>query len=293
MSTRRVGDDLQFDHGAQFVRPKTAGFSEFLEILKDEHSSNQSVMQWEAKAYDSAENTVPFFVGGPAMNKFLSPIAHDLEVEFKIEVQSVNRVPDGWRLSFDQGEDQVFGTVISTVPVVQARRVCAEEAELVDAMANVSMAPCWALMIAFDSALPVGFDTWRHVSETIGWIARDSSKPLRGGSGEGDKECWVVHASPEWSTQHLELEKEQAAKLLEAEFRKALGEVSTGDLPAAIHSVAHRWRYAQTIQALGKPYLANAADDLFIGGDWCLGARVEAAYESGTAIAEAVAVTLS
>ena len=49
---------------------------------------------------------------------------------------------------------------------------------------------------------------------------------------------------------------------------------------------AHRWLYAQTKVPLGKSFLKNKDNTLFIGGDWCLGANVQAAFNSGLEIAE-------
>ena len=53
-----------------------------------------------------------------------------------------------------------------------------------------------------------------------------------------------------------------------------------------IYASAHRWRYARVTQALGRPFLTNVDGTLHLGGDWCIGPRVEAAWQSGTAIAE-------
>jgi hypothetical protein len=39
---------------------------------------------------------------------------------------------------------------------------------------------------------------------------------------------------------------------------------------------------------LGAPFLHSNDGTVHVGGDWCLGARVEAAWASGTAIADAV-----
>ena len=43
---------------------------------------------------------------------------------------------------------------------------------------------------------------------------------------------------------------------------------------------------ARVTQALGRPFLTNVDGTLHLGGDWCIGARVEAAWQSGTAIAD-------
>jgi predicted NAD/FAD-dependent oxidoreductase len=50
-------------------------------------------------------------------------------------------------------------------------------------------------------------------------------------------------------------------------------------------AIAHRWRYARVTKALGLPFLRSADAAVYLGGDWCIGARVEAAWDSGTAIA--------
>ena len=50
------------------------------------------------------------------------------------------------------------------------------------------------------------------------------------------------------------------------------------------HAAAHRWRYARVTQALGRPFLRSLDGMLYLGGDWCIGARVEAAWTSGTAL---------
>jgi predicted NAD/FAD-dependent oxidoreductase len=47
----------------------------------------------------------------------------------------------------------------------------------------------------------------------------------------------------------------------------------------------HRWRYAFTAEALGKPFLWDRTSQLGACGDWCLGRRVEDAWRSGVDLA--------
>jgi renalase len=56
--------------------------------------------------------------------------------------------------------------------------------------------------------------------------------------------------------------------------------------PGAVrHAAAHRWRYAKVAAPLGRPFARDPSGTLHAGGDWCLDARVEAAWLSGDAIA--------
>jgi predicted NAD/FAD-dependent oxidoreductase len=50
-------------------------------------------------------------------------------------------------------------------------------------------------------------------------------------------------------------------------------------------TAVHRWRYARVTASLGQPFLRDAGGSLYLGGDWCIGPSVEAAWTSGTAIA--------
>jgi renalase len=52
--------------------------------------------------------------------------------------------------------------------------------------------------------------------------------------------------------------------------------------------LAHRWRYALVETPLGQACLWDDAARLGVCGDWCLGGRIEAAHDSGTALARAV-----
>jgi len=86
-----------------------------------------------------------------------------------------------------------------------------------------------------------------------------------------------------WSRTHLEIEKDVAKEHLLDLLRAA-----RGTLPPIAHATAHRWRYAMTIAPLGRSHIMSPDGSLLIGGDWCLGARVEDAWDSGRAMAQAI-----
>jgi len=58
---------------------------------------------------------------------------------------------------------------------------------------------------------------------------------------------------------------------------------------ANLSAVAHRWRYAAVEQALGEPFAVDWDRQLVACGDWCEHGRVEAAFLSGEAAAQAMA----
>ncbi len=279
LATRRAGDGSAFDHGAQYVTARSAA----LQSLVRATIESGAAAPWQPRDVGrQAPEPEDWFVGTPAMNALVKPLARGLDIRLETQVAAVERDGGGWRLrtSVDQS-GAPFDVVVSTAPAPQARALFDFESGIARALAEVAIAPCWALMLTFAESLDCGFDVRRSATEDLAWIARNGSKPGRG----EDKDCWVAHAGPDWSRRHLERERDAVAPMMIEMLRRTL---NVG-LPEIEHAAAHRWRYARTIVPLGQPYLRSEDGTLFVGGDWSLGARVESAFESGRAIAADIA----
>jgi predicted NAD/FAD-dependent oxidoreductase len=207
-------------------------------------------------------------------------LARGLDVEYRHRVDRVERDGAGWRLASDTGlRTYGFDSVVIAVPAPQALPLLAAEPDLQAAVAGVGMQPCQAAMLGFERPLPAGFAGAFVEDSPLAWVARDSAKPQR-----PEAECWVLHATPEWSrSHHGEPAREVLAALLRA-FSEALGAA----LPAPSHASLHRWRFAATGQALGEPFLWQPEAGLAACGDWTLGGRLENAFLSADALATAM-----
>ena len=283
MATRRHSSEIAFDHGAQYIRSRSGEFADFL----DGFSSVGTAKVWDARARDVATaDDRSMIVGAPTMNSLLRPIAAQLDMRLNTTIASISQKGNEVWIVDDQGGGEIFDFVIVTVPVDQARNLLAGDAQILEQMSDVEIMPCWSLMVAFDEPLQSEFDQWRYVSDELGWIARNGSKPDRPSA-----DCWVVHARPEWSRENLEMSKEQACESLLGLFEGAMQNDGIS-LPVPIHSAAHRWRYAQTLTSMGSNYAASKSGRIVAGGDWALGARIECAFDSGMAMARHVATAL-
>ena len=278
MATRRVEGDLAFDHGVQYVTARSAAFRQAM----NQASEAGSAAIWRQHSRDASSGAVQdWMVGTPSMNTLIKPWSAGLDLRFSCQVNAIKLDRDAWRVLTDASQaEERFDAVVLTTPAPQAAALIGSEPGLGDALAGVSIAPCWAVLLAFEQPLEAGFDVWRSHTDSIRWLARNGSKPRRCSA----KDCWVVHAGPEWSREHLELEREQIlGKVLER-----LPDIVGGPLPEIVYATAHRWRYAMTETPLGQAYLSTDDGTLLVGGDWCLGARVESAFDSGQAMAQSL-----
>jgi predicted NAD/FAD-dependent oxidoreductase len=203
-------------------------------------------------------------------------LGEDVERRQPCRIAEIVRTGEGWRLVDEGGAEQgLFDAVVVATPAPQAVPLLRDAPDLAEAASRAVLAPCWAGLFAFDRPLPLP-DLRRPARGPLAWLARDRSKPGRGGA-----ESWVVHANPDWSREHLE---DDAATAVEALFEAFAGSVDV-DQPAPTYARAHRWRYARVETAVGADCLFERSGLIAACGDWCLGPRVEAAFLSGAAAA--------
>jgi predicted NAD/FAD-dependent oxidoreductase len=259
MSTRRIATSLgeaTFDHGAQYFTVRDLRFRKRV----DDWLAMGCVAPWIAAGEDA-------FVGVPAMS---TPIR-----------QMAEPVAQGWRLTTQTGSFAEVEAVIVALPAEQAADLVAPIGRDLEAICRATTtAPCWTVMLAFADALPTKLDCFRGgEADALGWAARNSSKPGRTGP-----EAWVLQASPNWSQRYLEADADWVA----GELSAALSARLQITLPSPIASSAHRWRFARSgIEGSGA--LWDGERRLGLCGDWFIGARVEAAWLSGTDLADQIA----
>jgi renalase len=267
MATRRVtvGETLlQFDHGAQYASVRDPGFRALLDRFSD------ACAPWN----DGAATT--HMVGVPGMSSLPRALAEGTDVRQGIEITGLTPTGDGWEV--DAGADRFSAQrVVLTVPAPQARALIGEAHVLSAPLADIVMEPCLTLMASYAANTSTLFISRTCDASPLAWIAQDSSKPGR----NGGTVCWVAQASAAWSAAHLEESAADITQRMVPLLNAAIG-ASTDDLR---YASAHRWRYARVSKPLGQPFLRSANATLYIGGDWCLGTHVEAAWASGDAIA--------
>lgn len=262
MATRRVTLDagtVNFDHGAQYLPVTDGDFA-------------QAIRAASAQAWPSDDA----LVGVPGMSSLPRALAQGLDISQKVEVTGL--VQDGgvWCLTGPAVQAQAPRVVLA-IPAPQAARLLGDAHPLTAALLPVVMSPCLTLMAAFPADSPGTFTHRLDPSHPLAWVAQNSSKPGRSAAAV----TWVAQAGPVFSAAHLEQTPEAIAALM----LPLLCDVTGTDPDRALHVQAHRWRYAQTAHPLGQPFLHNQARSLYVGGDWCLGARAEHAWQSGHAIA--------
>ena len=268
MATRRLATsagDAAFDHGAQYFTVRDPAFR----TRVAQWQRDGLAAPWPAAGPDA-------WVGTPAMTAPVRAMAGSLDLSCPVQIDRLERDDAGWHLA-----GATFDTVLLAVPAENAAPLLRPwHSTFADRAVATPADPCWTVMAAFPEPLPAP-DILRQQGP-IGWAARNNGKPGRTGP-----ESWVIQAGPAWSRANLERDKDEITPLL----LDALAARLDTALPPPLAAIAHRWRYSRS-GTEGSVALWDPAHRLGACGDWLAGPRVEAAYLSGLALAEALMAKL-
>ena len=265
-----------FDHGAQYFTVRDSGFAAALAPLE----ADGHIVDYRPRWGEGAPGGERLLVGAPGMAELGRGLAAALGPGATLHrdwtVRRIERT-DGWWLDDGAGRRAgPYAALVLAIPAPQARALLTDDDPFALPLAGVGMQACLALLLTFAAPLATPFDVDWRPDPVLPFVARNGAKPGRPGV-----EAWVLHADGEWSGVH----GDDDPRALEATLVAALGPRLGITLPPVTGRMLHRWRYARVIEPLGTDCLYDAERRLVLCGDWCIGARVEAAFLSGTAAA--------
>lgn len=272
MATRRTETGLQFDHGAPAITATDPAFA----ALLAQATAAGALAHWPDPA-SQGQGRGPRYVGLPGMSGLARHLASGLDIRHGITVTAITPDGAGWRVTAPDFSDR-FDHLILALPAPQILRLLPPDRPLAADLAAVRMSPCLTLMAAFppqDDAAPEP-----SLPATLATLIPDSAKPGRPSGAQ----CWVAHATTEFSQHHLDRDLTEVAALMLPLLCSVLDRAPSD----ATHAAAHRWRYALVDRPLGRSHLTDPSGRLHLCGDWCLGPTAQHAWASGQSIAGAI-----
>lgn len=276
VASRRIGA-ATFDHGAQFITARDPRFSGAMQ----QWQRIGIVEEW-CRGFSGDRDGHPRWRGNPAMTSLPKHLAQDLQVVLDVEVRALRRSGGRWHAETGTGKTFAACAAVLTPPVPQALALLDAgqvvlEREIRAQLDNIAFERCVAVLavLAGPSRMqPPGGTSPAH--GPIAWIADNQ---LKGISAAG---AITIHATPTWSLEHWDRDREETGlRLLEAANHWLGQKVETFQV--------HGWRYSKPVRVEERPCAVLSQSPLLVlAGDAFAGPRVEGAALSGWAAAERV-----
>ncbi len=268
MASKRIGD-ARFDHGAQHFSARSPEFAETVDRLI---AGGAAKVWFESHSITEPDRGVePRHVGSPSMRSVCEHLAQGLDVRVGVTVTGVRRQNGDVMVDTADGP-LIADACVVTAPLPQTLTLVGELAgDHRSRLESITYDPCLAAMLILDgpSGLPDG-----HLALAegpIAWMADNQHK------GVSPVPAVTVHASPDFSREHLEQEPSEWLPLVVAAAAGHLG-------AKVVEAHGHRWRYSIPTNP-GTEAAIEVAPGIVVAGEALAGARVEGAFLSGLAAA--------
>ena len=261
------------DHGAPCF---SSDHPDFMEFLQD-HLPSASLQRWLPHVTGSlGADEQPHWIGVPRSSAITRGLLGDLRFQPSTRIARLVASTDGWQL-FNDGESLLgcWPQVVIAVPAPQALALLRDQPSLAEALGSVKMEPCWVTAVRAKTKLTDEADVSAYQDPVVHRVIHNSSKP-----GRLNTNVYLVQATKSWSIAHLEETAENVGHQLQKRFDLLVSNDADSEI-----LFSHRWRYAFTDSPLDRPCLWDAELSLGVCGDWCLGRRVEDAWQSGAELA--------
>ena len=282
MATRRV-DNSSFDYGAQYFTVRDASFSRQVKAACEAGL----VAVWTCAPMTLPDNGLPKtaaldptrYVAIPEMDALAKSMSVGLDLRLHTSAGKITGKPGSWYVNAGHASHGPFDWVIVAAPARQAAMLMPELFSHHRTLTGVTMSGCFTLMMRMldDARLP--FKAAWLSDPVIGWIARNHTKP-----GRASSPTLVVNATASWADANIDVSLDIVRRTMVEALKRHMPLK-----PAETRTVViHRWRDADVIEAAGQPFLLDEGNQLGACGDWCIGGRVEAAFMSGSKLADAI-----
>ncbi len=276
MATRRMANS-RADHGAQYFSVRTSEFRQLVQKLEAEGV---------VKAWDLAAAGVdhPRYIGTQGMSAIPKYLAQNLPIALQERATLIEGDASGCQVTTDTANTYRADALILTIPAPQALNLLRDstialpEFEQI-ALENITYQPCLAVIALLNQSTQIPPPGMQVLEK--GGVEKVTDNQQKGIAPE--QPTVTIHATPAFSTEHLEGDVRAAGqKLLDTLVKWIPAE-------SVVEYQVHRWRYSLAEVRHPEGHLAIPAPfPLLLGGDGFGMGNVEGAFQSGLQMARAL-----
>tara|TARA_B100001564_G_scaffold143665_1_gene120589 strand:- start:972 stop:1934 length:963 start_codon:yes stop_codon:yes gene_type:complete len=280
-SNKRFKNDLSFDHGVQYISPKSKIFTKYIKKLY----KNKILKTWDGNHLDFTFDKKTFsskYIGKKANNDFIKYNLKNVKKLFNSLITKVSFNKYFWEITLKDKSKYQFKSLILTCPFPQLKKLAKKYLDKKILKLNVQMQPNITVMIALKNQESLPISSIKFNDDILAWAANENSK----NRFKSNISLWTLQATLMWSKKTInkyKIDKSIMNQLI-TRFIKLTGFEKNKIIFKRIHGWKYSYNYEKT------PYLSlwNNKYNLGICGDWFNGPKVENAWLSANDLAKKI-----
>ena len=280
-SNKRFQKNLNFDHGVQYISPKSKAFKKLiLKLYKKKifkiWSGNHLNFNFKDKPLSSK------YIGYKANNALSKFYLKGIKLSLSSQIVKIRYKKYFWEVTLNDNSKHRFKGLILTCPFPQIKKLARKYLEKKILALKIQMQPNITAMVAFKNQKEIPISSIKFNDDILSWAANENSKKRFNSS----LNLWTLQASLKWSKKKINIYKnnKKIINQLISRFIKLTGFKKN----KIVYKKIHGWKYSYNYEK--TPFLSNwdKKNQLGICGDWFEGPKVENAWSSANDLARKI-----
>ena len=280
-SNKRFKENLSFDHGVQYISPKSKEFTKFIKKLL----KNKILNTWNENHLDftfEKKPLTPKYIGMKANNAICKFYLKGVKLSYASQVTKIEYKKYFWEILLRDNSKHQFKGLILTCPFPQLKKLARKYLDKKVLNLKVQMQPNITVMLAFKNQKGLPISSIKFDDNILTWAANENSKKRF----KSNLDLWTLQASLEWSKKTINKYKNDKTIINKLIARFLL--LTGFEKNKIIHKKIHGWKYSYNYEKTPLLSSWNKKNKLGICGDWFGGPKVENAWLSANDLAKKI-----
>ena len=280
-SNKRFKNNLSFDHGVQYISPKSKIFSKYIQKLH----KNKILKSWDDNHLDFTFEKKPFstkYIGRKANNDLVKYNLKNIKQSFASPIEKINFKQYFWEITLKNKSKHQFKSLIITCPFPQLKKLAKNYLDKNILKLKVQMQPNITVMLALKNQKNLPISSIKFDDDILAWAANENSKKRF----KSNINLWTLQATLRWSKKTINKYKNDKSIMnqLITRFIKLTG----FEKNKIIFKRIHGWKYSYNYEKTSYLSIWNKKINLGVCGDWFNGPKVENAWLSANDLARKI-----
>jgi renalase len=274
-SFKRLDKVKGFDHGTQYISPKTPQFKKFIkELIKKKTLKNWGGKHLFLNQTVKEKKSHIKIIGCKGNNDISKYLLKGVNCYFQNELMKIDYKKGRWILIFTDGQIKTYEKLILTCPFPQLSKLSKRFIKNSFINKKVKMDANITVMITIKKTTN-NISSYFFNDKILGWAAKENSKKRF----KSNNDLWTLQSTHNWANKRINKNKENKnlnSKILINQFFKLTGFKKT----KILFSHNHGWKYSSNSKPLNIKSYWDSSSSLGVCADWFVGPRLEAGWIS-------------
>ena len=274
-SHKRLDKLRGFDHGTQYISPKSLAFKRFTKKLIKKKILKIWIGEHKFLNENKKENKKHIKIIGKKGNNDISKhLLKNINCYFDKEIKKINFQNKNWRLTFNNGKIKSYNKLILTCPFPQLRKLSKKYINHNFINQKIKMDANITVMIEIKKT-DMNVSSFLFNDDILGWAGKENSK----NRFTSNTDLWTLQSTFNWANKNINNNKKNKnlnSKILINRFFQLSGIKKS----KILFSLNHGWKYSSNAKPLKIKSYWNSGLNLGVCADWFNGPRLEGGWIS-------------